>query len=854
MESKTVLFDESMIEQLKNGNRKKSLIIADGNGINEYDLSEYTDAVFQFGRGQSNSFVIKSSIVSSNHGEINISGGEFYIKDNGSSNGTYIADGPRFVRMQPYQYYGGTGRDVIVRLGSPDTDIDSDTVLMLYDSNSSEGKWKTYALHEGDNSIGRSDSCDITLSNVSVSRLHAGIRVTGQDVYVFDNKSANGVYLNGERILSPVRLKRKDIITILNTTFIFDGNCLFYKVGTEGIELVTKGLTKVVGKKNAKKRILDNVDLTIKPNEFVAIIGGSGAGKTTLMTAMSGFDTKVSGDVICNGLNLRENFHTLKNVIGFVPQQDIIYENITLKKMLYYTAKMKMPEDTKTEEIYKRIEDVLKMVELESHKDTYIRKLSGGQKKRASIAVELLANPGLFFLDEPTSGLDPGTEQHLMQTLSRLSKEQEKTIIMVTHNTNNIHLCDKVIIMGYGGKLCYCGAPENIKDFFNTDDIVEVYDMITENTAEWESRFRQYNNIPVSAENTASGKPIKPKHVSSLNQLGVLIRRYVTLIKNDVERLLMIFLQPVLIGLLMALVAEEGVYTNTFETQSILFALMSAGIWMGIFNTIQEVYKERVILKREYMSNLKLWVYMLSKYFVQLVIAMIQAVILIAVFVLIKGAPKCSGVIINNASVEMTLTIFITIFVSAALGLFVSAISKNGDRAMGVAPFILIIQLLFSGILFALSGATDKISYFTISRWSMEVLGSTNDLNGLRPLGADAEEEYEQEAEEMKEEMQATIDEMAETIESLQEQVEQLSEMTGQPVTFDETDSDYGTDEGEETGTSEEDETEEEEEGEARYERTKEHVLRNWGLLLGASVLLGAASIAVLTRLKNEQR
>ena len=122
--------------------------------------------------------------------------------------------------------------------------------------------------------------------------------------------------------------------------------------------------------------------------------------------------------------------------------------------MLYYTAKMKMPQDTSDQEIEERIEEVLRMVELSEHKDTYIRRLSGGQKKRASIAVELLANPGLFFLDEPTSGLDPGTEEQLMRTLSKLSKEQEKTIVMVTPTINNLDLCDKVIIMGYGGRLC----------------------------------------------------------------------------------------------------------------------------------------------------------------------------------------------------------------------------------------------------------------------------------------------------------------------------------------------------------------------------------------------------------------
>lgn len=209
------------------------------------------------------------------------------------------------------------------------------------------------------------------------------------------------------------------------------------------------------------------------------------------MSAISGFDKEFTGAVYCNGVNLIEQFHSLKSIIGFVPQQDIIYENLTLKRMLLYTAKLKMPKDTQRQEMEQRIHAVLKMVDLEEHQNTYIRKLSGGQKKRASIAVELLADPKLFFLDEPTSGLDPGTEKNLMMTLSKLSKEQNKTIVMVTHTTQNLHLCDKIIFMGPGGRLCFCGNVEEAKKFYQTDDLVNIYNMIAENPELWQRRFEQ---------------------------------------------------------------------------------------------------------------------------------------------------------------------------------------------------------------------------------------------------------------------------------------------------------------------------------------------------------------------------
>lgn len=851
-DERTVLFDESMLQQYqKNTTDKSSLVIVDGNGIKEYDLTKFQDGSYTFGRSENNSIRLNSGIVSGNHGDIYLQQGRFYVRDNHSSNGSYIAYGTQFIQMTPEQYYGGDGRDMIIRLGTNHSMDGIDPVLFLYNGRQKDGRWKTYSLHDGDNSIGRAADCDIRIKNVAVSRYHAGIRKVQNQYYVFDNGSTNGVFVNGSRIVKPYCLSNKDIFTILNTTFIYDGDVLYYKVNPEGIALEIHDLNKDVPAKGGKKTILDKVSLSIQPNEFVAIIGGSGAGKTTLMTAMSGFDSKVTGQVYCNGTNLRENFQTLKNIIGFVPQQDIIYENITLKKMLYYTAKMKMPQDTSNAEIDERIEEVLGMVELSEHKDTYIRRLSGGQKKRASIAVELLANPGLFFLDEPTSGLDPGTEEHLMRTLSKLSKEQEKTIVMVTHTINNLDLCDKVIIMGYGGRLCYCGSPAGIKDFFRTDDLVKVYDIITADPKGWETKFRMSGINPVNAHaSQEGGEPIKPRKVNGFVQLGILTRRYTTLIMNDMQRLALIFGQPLIIGLLLTLVAGTGIYEKFTETQSILFTLMSGGIWMGLLNTIQEVNKERVILKREYMGNLKLPIYMLSKYIVQGVISLIQAVILVVTFVLVKGTPSCKGVIISNATVEMIVLIFLTIYASAGMGLLLSSITKSADRAMAIAPFVLIIQLIFSGILFELTGATDKISYVTFSRWAMESIGSTCNLNELEPPGQEESDSVEEQFDDLVATCNDAIAEMQEAydaqINELQDAVETYSALANNPQTFEEYTSEPQTIEAEYEAA----ETEENK----MYVRSKARTARSWLILYGSTFLCAGISVLVLRKLKDEQR
>ncbi|MCC8169904.1 MAG: ABC transporter permease [Oscillospiraceae bacterium] len=229
-------------------------------------------------------------------------------------------------------------------------------------------------------------------------------------------------------------------------------------------------------------------------------------------------------------------------------------------------------------------------------------------------------------------------------------------------------------------------------------------------------------------------KTVTIKREPFFKQLSILISRYMLLIKNDTQRLLMILLQPILIGLLLSFVASDTVFEIYNSSKSILFALSCAGIWMGLFNSIQEICKERIILKREYMANLRLDAYVVSKFAVQLLISMIQAILITAVFVITVGKPE-SGVLFGSSVPELIVTMCLTIFSSAGIGLIVSSISRNTDKAMTVAPFLLIIQLLFSGILFELNDVTEKISYLTVSRWSVAALGVTSNLNELPSAG-----------------------------------------------------------------------------------------------------------------------
>lgn len=487
-------------------------------------------------------------------------------------------------------------------------------------------------------------------------------------------------------------------------------------------------IVKKVRVKFKTQEIASHTSMTIKPSEFVAFVGGSGAGKSTFMKCISGVDRPTSGKVLINGENLYDNYDELKSNIGYVPQEDIVYSNLTLHDTLQYAAKLRMPDNTTRKERNIRIKEVLEIVQLTELENSYIRQLSGGQRKRASIAVELIADPNLFFLDEPTSGLDPGTERSIMLTLRKMA-EMGKTVILVTHNTLNLHLCDKVAFFGKGGKLCFFGRPKDALEFFGVDDFVDIYTLLNEDVELWYNKFKSIEeNIKVEEDIEEKAK-IKKKKKSFFRQLMILISRYIKLITNDFQQLFLLIAQAPVVAILLAMVASEDIYSSYDDTKAIMFSIGCASIWLGLLNSVQEICKEKVILQKEHMADLKLSSYLLSKFIVQGIIAFIQATLLVGIFQKIVGSSEHS--ILIDGYWDIQLVSFLSILAAASTGLFISAVVKNSNIAMSVIPLILVPQLLYSGMLFKLDGITDFVSNFVLCRWTVEALGTSVNLNDL---------------------------------------------------------------------------------------------------------------------------
>ena len=697
------------------------ITIFDGNQVPRMvNLKSFGKYSVTFGRGKEGEMpdiVLASRIVSRFHGRFIFVGDQWFIEDAESTNGILCNDA--YIRRREL------AEGDIFRITSREEER-QDSVMIIGSSDLPGQSWRQMPLKKQRITIGRGSGCDLVLPHVSVSRLHATVEFENGAWYIRDENSANGVVVNGAHIGSRQELHEKDVINIINTRIIFSAGCLYLCTSVRGISVDARNVVIRRGKGNKSFITSDHVSMTVKPGELISIIGGSGAGKSTILNAMCGYLQPSEGAVYINGVDLYRNFDALKKLFGYVPQSDIVYDNLSLYDMLKYTSQLRLPKDMDESEREKAIDQAIAMVDLKEKKNSLIKNLSGGQRKRASIAVELLPDPKLLFLDEPASGLDPGTERSLMQSLRKMA-DAGKTVILVTHSTLQLGICDKVAFMGKGGRLCYYGNVKDALPFFEVTDVVDIYAKINDDPTKWRDRY--VYSQPPTAEKTREDKLAAKKDKYRLRQLKVLSMRYGKLVFNDRQRLILLLAQAPLLALFISLVADGTQFEQYEMTKSLLFTLSCSGFWIGMLNAIQEICKERTILKREYMTGLSLTAYTLSKVLVLGVLCLIQCAMITVVFVLLVGQPEKG--LMMPALLELFVTTWLTALSSAAMGLFVSALFTNPDRAMTVAPLLLMPQMLYSGILFKLSGATELVSWFAICRWSMEGYGTTADLNGL---------------------------------------------------------------------------------------------------------------------------
>ncbi|MFI1399623.1 FHA domain-containing protein [Streptomyces sp. NPDC020681] len=599
--------------------------------------------------------------------------------------------------------------------------------------------------------IGRALENDLVVSDLQVSRHHAEFTATPDGRFqIRDLGSHNGTYVNGQPIAKSgtVLLGPNDIVGVGHSTFRLVGDRLEEFVDTGEVSFSARHLTVTV---DGGKQILRDVSFGVPEKSLIGVIGPSGSGKSTLLKALTGYRPANQGDVLYDNRSLYKQFAELRQRIGLVPQDDILHKELTVRRALKYAAKLRFPGDTADAEREARIDEVLRELKLDIHKEKKITSLSGGQRKRVSVALELLTKPSLIFLDEPTSGLDPGMDRDVMQLLRGLA-DDGRTVLVVTHSVAELALCDKLLVMAPGGSVAYFGPPEEALNFFGYSTWADVFSAFENyRDYDWAGRWKGSQHYQmyaadidaVAAQSVSMPPPQQmrpPKPQSWGSQLWTLIRRYSSVIASDKGFMGLMVILPAVLGLVSVVIpAKFGLAPptppNKFngDAGTIMLILAVGMCFSGAANSVRELIKERVIYERERATGLARSAYLMSKVIVLGVITAIQGVIICGIGFATRELPA-EGLIMPPA-VEICLVVIALGFTSMMFGLVISSLVKTAEKTMPLLVMFAIVQVVFTGILFQVYGSPglEQFAWLMPSRWAIAGAAATLDLSHLMP-------------------------------------------------------------------------------------------------------------------------
>lgn len=593
----------------------------------------------------------------------------------------------------------------------------------------------------GQVTIGRTPDNDLVIPDMLVSRRHARLLTGPQGLVVEDLHSANGTQVNGRRITAPTLLRNGDLVTVGNSDLVVDNGRLTRPRPQEfaGAGLAVQGITLTV---EGNKTLLNGVDFRAAPGTLTAVIGPSGAGKSTVSRVVSGAVTPTAGRVEFEGRDVHRDYDAMRSRIGMVPQDDVLHRQLTLQQALGYAAELRLPPDMSKADREQVIDGVLAELQLTEHKKTRVDRLSGGQRKRASVAMELLTGPSLLILDEPTSGLDPALDRQVMQTLRRLA-DAGRVVIVVTHSLTHIDMCDQVLLLAPGGKTAYCGSPKGVQAAMGTSDWAEIFDFVAKQPDVAWQRYRSAHPAPPPPAPTgAPPTPTKAPKTSTRKQLSVVARRQVRLILADRGYLVFLLLMPIALGGITLLVPAErglagmGPGETTGGPAMILVLLVVGACFMGAALTSRDLVGERPIYQRERAVGLRPAAYLSAKTVVYFLAATIQAAIMMGIVLFGVERPSTQGAVLKNASIELIVDIAVLACVSTLVGLLISALAKSSEQVMPMLVVVIMVQLVMSGGLFGLHGRAglEQISWLFPSRWGFAASASTIDLQKVSSI------------------------------------------------------------------------------------------------------------------------
>ena len=675
------------------------------------------------GRDPGNDLCLDDPDVSRRHARIHLDEGEWRLTDLGSVNGTRL--GEERIRGASRAVSSG---DVVTIGGQAMRFLAGhETVFGGDGAEATAASAQVIAFAGEPVRIGRDPANDLVLDDPNVSRLHAVLERDGSRVVIRDLGSRNGTRVGG-RLVDTGEVTAGAEIGIGPYRLVFDGAKVLaqderghLRLEADGVEVVAGGL-----------RILESTRLSVRPGELVAVIGESGSGKSTLVKTLAGVRPPSAGSVTING----EPVSTRRTDLGYVPQDDIVHGRLTVREALQYAARLRLPRDATPADVDDAVERVLEELGLGERADVRIDALSGGQRKRVGVATELLGRPGLLFLDEPTTGLDPALESRLMALLRDLA-DDTRAVVVVTHATRSLRLCDRVVVMGAGGVMCFDGSPRDALPFFEVDDFDEIYVALGERPAtEWRERFGHARAHRPTAPRAATLPDAVPaprrRPGEAWAHAKLLARRYLVLLGRDRRNLVILLGQAPLLALAIALLFPAATLTrgpggSPGNAAQFLFFLITTVIWMGSIAAAREIVRERTVMDRERAIGVTPPAYLASKLMVLAPLACAQVALSMIVACGLRPLGEPLG-----AYVALALILALTGLAAVAMGLTVSSLVRGEEQATSAIPLVLVPSLLFGGAIVpvaTMTGALKALSMLVFARWSFAGAGTAIDLN-----------------------------------------------------------------------------------------------------------------------------
>jgi ABC-type multidrug transport system ATPase subunit/pSer/pThr/pTyr-binding forkhead associated (FHA) protein len=522
--------------------------------------------------------------------------------------------------------------------------------------------------------IGRGQDADVLLSDPGVSRQHARVERVATGFKIVDLRSTGGTFVNGQRF-DEHELAIGDRLQVGPYAFQFDGSALVQITGAAGGNVRATGLSLQAG----ERTIISDVTIAIEGGRFAGILGPSGAGKSSLLTMLAGMRVPRAGRVEVNGRDIYTAPEA--NAFGYVPQEDIVHEELTVSDALRFSAELRLPCDTPPLEVQKLILQTLDRLGLRSRAGTQIARLSGGQRKRVSVAVELLARPEILFLDEPSSGLDPATEFKLMELLRDLA-DTGTTIICTTHVMENAYLMDQLAVL-YGGSLVFYGSPQETREYFRVPRLSGLYDRLEERPVqEWAADWAPALPPPEEPPPIEPVTVAPPRGRGAGAALATLLRRQWAILASDWRNFAILGVQPLVIAALVAWVSNDD--------SLLLFFAYVAALWFGCSNAAQEIVKEIPIYRRERTIGLNRHAYLTGKWVMLTGVTAAQGLLLYLTMQLIERG------IAGAAGWQITALVGASA-AAVAIGLAISAVARTVMQSVLIVPLLLIPLILFSG-------------------------------------------------------------------------------------------------------------------------------------------------------------